>query len=197
MDGAIQHAPQPMRQSMLCFRENLLDDLFEYRIGLGTDDEILILEDERGHAGESIFTGKVDVGGYLRIEDRVGQRFIEVLCAQADLSRYLFQKGLIVNRAGLLPVCLHDGIVENLSFSLRLGILVGDQGGATVDAEWAGVYFQTILFACSFLKEWARRFYLRPALRRNGRGVRRSKFKRSPANSEFVVLLKLLQTGGD
>jgi hypothetical protein len=55
--------------------------------------------------------------------------------------------------------------MESLSLSLRLGIFFSNQGGAAVDAKWASVYIQAILFVRPLLEEWARRFYLCPALR--------------------------------
>lgn len=154
MDGAIQQAPQPTRQSMLFFRQDFLDDLFEYRIGLCPNYQVPIGEDERGHSGEPIFSGQVDIGGYLRVEGQVGQYIIEVSGVQADLIRDLFEHRFIIDRAGLLPICLHDGFMEFLSLSLRFGILFSDQRGAAVDAKWAGVHVQAILFACPLFQEW-------------------------------------------
>ena len=126
-----------MDDRLLCFfLLDLLNDLLKHIIWLCPHHKVPVGKDERRHACEPILLRQVDIGGYFRVEYWICQHIIEVLAAKADLLRDLFQHGLIIDRAGLLPVRLHDGFMESLSFSLRLGILFSNQRGAAVDARW-------------------------------------------------------------
>src|SRR5260221_10921791 len=70
---------------------------------------------------------QVDISGYFRIECRVCQNLIEVLSAKAGLFRNFLQHSLITNRPGLLPVRLHDGLMEDCSLPLRFSILLNNE----------------------------------------------------------------------
>jgi hypothetical protein len=95
---------------------------------------------------------QVDIGSYFGIECRVCQNLIEVLSAKAGLFRNFLQHSLITNRPGLLPVRLHDGLMEDCSLPLRFSIFLNNESGTTIDAKWAPVYIQAVLFARPLLQ---------------------------------------------
>ncbi|HEY6410382.1 MAG TPA: zinc ribbon domain-containing protein [Ktedonobacteraceae bacterium] len=139
----------------LCFCENLLDDLLEHSIWLRPHHYIAIGKDERRHAAQPVFVRQFDIGGYFGVVCWVCQHIVEVLSTEADLLRDLFQHGFLINRPGLLPVGLHDSFMESVSFPLRFGILISNERGTAIDAKWAGVHFQAVLFARPLFQHWA------------------------------------------
>src|ERR1700680_2694620 len=158
----------PRPTALLSFLQDLIGDLLENFVWLGAHDEVFIGKDERGHACQTVFVRQFNIGGYLRVEGWVCQYVIKVLDVEADLFRYLFQDVCVINRAGLLPVCMHDGFMEDVSFSLRLGILFCNERGPAIDACWPSVNLHPILFSCPFFKHWTRSLYACAVLWRNG-----------------------------
>lgn len=113
--------------------------------------------------------GNVVVYGFYKVG--CVQRCVEIVWVQPNGSSDAGQYIQIVDGLGLLPIGFQYCVVKAIAQAQAFGIFDADQGGSAVDAKGAGVYFQAIVPARSFIEFRASRFDFGPIGGRDRRRV--------------------------